>query len=241
MLQKLIQAALMSNRAPYTSESVIWMQDLCKSYSLGGEQVPVLNGINFIVARGEYISIMGQSGAGKSTLLNILGCLDNFDNGTYKLNGKDVSKFSEASMADLRNHEIGFVFQNFNLLPRLSVEANVELPLIYAGVTKCERQTRVEAMLKRFGIWDRRHHRPSEISGGQKQRAAIARALIKNPALILADEPTGNLDSKTSAEILAIFHEISTEGNTIVMITHEHDVAAHAQRIVTIADGRVLL
>lgn len=219
---------------------VITLSELSKSYALGRERVAVLTGINLTVLPGEYLSIMGQSGAGKSTLLNILGCLDSFDSGSYILNGQSVSSLSESGMADLRNREIGFIFQNFNLLPRLSLEANVELPLIYAGIPPKERRAQVAAMLNRFGIWERRHHKPSEISGGQKQRAAIARALVKKPALVLADEPTGNLDSHTTAEILTVLDEIAAEGNTILMITHEHDVAERAHRIIHIADGRVV-
>jgi putative ABC transport system ATP-binding protein len=221
------------------NQTIIEARDLRKSYWLGGQEVPVLKGINLSVASGEYVAIMGHSGAGKSTLLNILGCLDVPTSGSYIIDQTPVSSLSASKLADLRNNRIGFVFQNFNLLPKLSVAANVELPLIYGNVPAKERRRLVEQALKRFGIWERRHHKPSEISGGQKQRVAIARAIVKNPSMILADEPTGNLDSTTTGEILAVFDSLSREGNTIVVITHETDVAARASRLIRLVDGTI--
>ena len=220
-------------------EQVIQTHDLTKSYVLGGEPIPVLHGINLNVAQGEYVAIMGHSGAGKSTLLNILGCLDTPTSGTYLFNGTPVMSLSASRLADIRNNEIGFVFQNFNLLPKLDVAANVELPLIYGNVQARRRRERVEEVLRSFGLWERRAHKPSEISGGQKQRVAIARAVVKRPAMILADEPTGNLDSTTTGEILEVFEELHREGNTVVVITHESDVAARASRLVRLVDGEV--
>lgn len=219
--------------------TVIETFDLCKSYFLKSEEVPVLRNVNFTVHEGDYISIMGHSGAGKSTLLNILACLDKPSSGKYLFRGENIANFNDAKLADIRNHEIGFVFQNFNLLPKLTIFGNVELPLLYANVPAKKRKLMVEKQLRRFGLWDRRKHKPNEISGGQKQRVAIARALVKNPAVIFADEPTGNLDSHTTAEILAILDEISEEGNTIIMITHEVDVASRARRAIRIADGAI--
>jgi putative ABC transport system ATP-binding protein len=219
---------------------VIETRAVCKSYFLGKEEVPVLKDITLTISKGEYVAIMGQSGAGKSTLLNILGCLDMPSSGEYLFESEFVSSFTGSRLADIRNKKIGFVFQNFNLLPRLSVAANVELPLIYANVPSRKRKQLVREILERFGLWERRLHKPSEISGGQKQRVAMARALVKNPSVILADEPTGNLDSHTTQDILAIFDAISKEGNTIVIITHEQSVAAHAVRYIRLADGRVL-
>lgn len=223
-----------------SDNSVIKTVDLKKHYLLGKETVPVLHSINLSVGKGEYVAIMGQSGAGKSTLLNILGCLDKPSSGDYFISGQSTSTMSQSRLADVRNREIGFIFQNFNLLPKLDAFGNVELPLIYAGVPRRERKKRTESVLKRLGIWERRRHKPNEISGGQKQRVAIARALVKNPSIILADEPTGNLDSHTTEEILKVFRELNDEGNTIVIITHEYDVASHAARIVKLADGRIV-
>jgi putative ABC transport system ATP-binding protein len=218
---------------------VIETRNLGKSYFLGKERVEVLRSIAITVARGEYVAIMGHSGAGKSTLMNILGCLDTPTAGEYLFNGRSITTFSQTRLADIRNRDIGFVFQNFNLLPKLDVAGNVELPLIYGNIGAAERRKRVQATLERFGLWDRRRHKPSEISGGQKQRVAIARALVKRPSLILADEPTGNLDSHTTEEILAVFEEIHREGNTILVITHEHDVAQRANRAIRLVDGEV--
>lgn len=218
---------------------VIETRNLVKSYKLGAESVPVLQNVNIKIAEGEYSAIMGQSGSGKSTLLNILGCLDTPQKGEYLFNGRPVSTFSASQLADIRNREIGFVFQNFNLLPKLTIFANVELPLIYGNLGKRERKLKVENVLKRFGLWERRAHRPNEISGGQKQRVAIARALVKNPAIILADEPTGNLDSHTTEEILKVFDELHRDGNTILVITHEQEVGLRAQRLLRLKDGSI--
>ena len=220
-------------------ETVLNTEKLCKSYFLGKEPLPVLFDVDLTVGRGDYAAIMGPSGSGKSTLLNILGCLDTPTSGEYYLKNVAVSRRSPAELAEIRNRDIGFIFQNFNLLPKMTVAANVELPLIYRNVPKKERRALVEEALKRLGLWERRHHHPNEISGGQKQRTAIARALVKSPSLILADEPTGNLDSATTHEILTILDELNEQGNTIMVITHEHEVAERARRIFTILDGRL--
>jgi len=210
---------------------------LRKSYQLGREEVPVLHGIDFLLRRGEYGAIMGPSGSGKSTLLNILGCLDRPTRGEYHIEGREVSRLSEDQLADLRSGRIGFVFQNFQLLPRLTLAENVELPLRYLGVPRQERRKRVSEMLGRLGLGDRGKHLPLEVSGGQRQRAAIARALVKTPAILLADEPTGNLDSTTTAEVLDLFDQLHREGNTILLITHEAEVSVRAQRRWKILDG----
>jgi len=199
----------------------------------------VLKGIDMLIARNEYVALMGPSGSGKSTLMNILGCLDTLTAGQYILNGKDVSNMEDDQLADVRNVEIGFVFQQFNLLPRLTAWENVALPLIYAGVKKSEREERARAMLDKVGLSERAHHKPNELSGGQSQRVAIARALINNPSLLLADEPTGNLDTKTSIEIMELFGNIHQQGNTVVLVTHEEDIANYTQRVVRIRDGVV--
>lgn len=219
---------------------VIQTVDLVKQYFLGKESIPVLHSINLSIEKGEYVAIMGQSGAGKSTLLNILGCLDKPSSGEYLINSIKISSMNETQLAQIRNNEIGFVFQNFNLLPKLDVSGNIELPLIYANISGKERKLRVEAVMKRLGIWERRHHKPNEISGGQKQRVAIARALVKKPSIILADEPTGNLDSQTTQEILSVLRELNNEGNTIILITHEYEVASNAGRTIKLADGRIV-
>ncbi len=223
-----------------TNPVILKTENICKYYTLGKETIPVLHNISLSVEKGTYAAIMGQSGAGKSTLLNILGCLDKASSGQYYINGMDVSRLTDAKLAKIRNEEIGFVFQNFNLLPKLTVTANIELPLIYANVKRRERKVRVESVMHKLGIYERRHHKPNEISGGQKQRVAIARALVKNPALLLADEPTGNLDSHTTEELLVLFQKLNDEGNTIVMITHEHDVAARAKKIIRLVDGSIV-
>ena len=219
---------------------VIKTDALCKSYALGKEAVSVLHDIDFEIRKGEYVAIMGQSGAGKSTLLNILACLDVPTSGQYFFCGNNINTLSDSMLADIRNQRIGFVFQNFNLLPKLNIFANVELPLIYSNTARKKRKRDVEAVLKRFGLWERRSHKPNEISGGQKQRVAIARALVKKPAIIFADEPTGNLDSSTTEDILKVFDELSLEGHTLIVITHESMVADKAQRIIRLVDGRIV-
>jgi putative ABC transport system ATP-binding protein len=218
-------------------QAVIHLSDIKKDYYLGKTPLSVLKGITLDINPNEYVALMGPSGSGKSTLMNILGCLDSPSAGTYILNGKDVSKLEDDALAEIRNKEIGFVFQQFNLLPRLTALENVAVPLIYAGISKKERIERAEQMLEKVGLADRAHHRPNELSGGQSQRVAIARALINNPALILADEPTGNLDSKTSVEIMDLFETIQASGNTVALVTHEEDIAEHAHRIIRIKDG----
>jgi putative ABC transport system ATP-binding protein len=218
-------------------DAILETKGLRKSYRLGKEDVPVLHGIDFRLARGEYGAIMGPSGSGKSTLLNILGCLDRPTGGQYLVEGRLVSTLSESELADLRARSIGFVFQSFQLLPRLTLSENVELPLQYLGIPRKERRRRVAEIMERLGLGQRGKHLPMEVSGGQRQRAAIARALVKKPALLLADEPTGNLDSTTTAEVLDLFRQLHEEGNTILLITHEHDVAVRAQRRWKIFDG----
>jgi putative ABC transport system ATP-binding protein len=220
-------------------EAIIHLEDIRKSYYLGKQELPVLKGINLNIARNEYVALMGPSGSGKSTLMNILGCLDTATAGKYVLNGKDVSNMADDELAAVRNAEIGFVFQQFNLLPRLSAWENVAVPLIYAGVGRKEREDRARDMLDKVGLADRAHHKPNELSGGQSQRVAVARALINNPAIILADEPTGNLDSKTSIEIMDLFSAIHSNGNTVLLVTHEEDIAAHTRRIVRLRDGLI--
>jgi putative ABC transport system ATP-binding protein len=210
-----------------------------RRYDMGGEVVHALRGVTLTIRRNEYVAIMGPSGSGKSTMMNILGCLDTPDAGEYWLNGEEVSQLNDDALARVRNREIGFVFQTFNLLPRASALHNVELPLIYAGLASGERRIRAEEALTRVGLAERMHHRPNELSGGQRQRVAIARALVNRPSILLADEPTGNLDSTTSEEIMAVFEELHTEGQTVVMVTHEPDIAAHAERVITLRDGKV--
>lgn len=220
-------------------DSIIHLDNIDKSYFMGMQAIPVLKGINLDIFKNEYVALMGPSGSGKSTLMNILGCLDSPTAGTYILNGKDVSKMPDNDLAGVRNKEIGFVFQQFNLLPRLSAAENVALPLVYAGAAKKERMERAQEVLAKVGLADRSHHKPNELSGGQIQRVAIARALVNNPAIILADEPTGNLDSKTSLEVMDIFGKIQASGNTVVLVTHEEDIAAYAKRVVRLRDGLI--
>ena len=220
-------------------KEVIRLNDIKKSYFLGRQELPVLKGINLVINENEYVALMGPSGSGKSTLMNILGCLDSPSGGEYILNGKNVSRMADDQLADVRNVEIGFVFQQFNLLPRLTAWENVALPLIYAGVSKKDREERARAILSKVGLADRAHHKPNELSGGQSQRVAIARALINNPSLLLADEPTGNLDTKTSVEIMELFSKIHEQGNTVVLVTHEEDIARHTHRGIRIRDGVV--
>jgi len=218
---------------------LIDVKDLEKTYQLGDIEVPAVRGINLSIDNNEYLAIMGPSGSGKSTLMNIIGCLDVPTNGTYILDSKDVSKMNDDELAEIRNRKIGFVFQTFNLLPRADALHNVELPLIYSGTARNLRRKLAEAALEKVGLAERMHHKPSELSGGQRQRVAIARALVNNPAIILADEPTGNLDSNTGEEIMEIFEQLHKAGNTIILITHEEYIANHSQRVVRLLDGLI--
>lgn len=220
-------------------KKVIEIHKIKRDFQLGQEVVHVLKGIDLDIDRGEYVAIMGPSGSGKSTLMNLLGCLDTPTSGTYSLNGKDASKMSDNELADIRNKEIGFVFQTFNLLPRTTALDNVGLPMIYAGASKAERNERAKEVLKNVGLADRMDHKPNQLSGGQRQRVAVGRALVNKPSIILADEPTGNLDSKTSLEIMHLFDEIHAAGNTVILVTHEEDVAEHAHRIIRLKDGTI--
>ena len=220
-------------------EWVIVTRNITRDYDMGGEVVHALRGVDIAIRRNEYVAIMGPSGSGKSTLMNLIGCLDTPSAGEYWLNGELVSRMADDDLARVRNREIGFVFQTFNLLPRANALANVELPLVYAGVASAERKRRAEHALERVQLADRMDHRPNELSGGQRQRVAIARALVNEPAILLADEPTGNLDSTTSDEIMKVFETLASAGQTVIMVTHEADIARHARRVVTLRDGRV--
>ncbi len=221
------------------TDAIILVTDLKREYQMGAEIVRALQGVDISIRRNEYVAIMGPSGSGKSTLMNLIGCLDTPSAGEYWLNGLEVSTMGDDELARVRNREIGFVFQTFNLLPRASALHNVELPLIYAGVKARTRRERAAKALTRVGLGDRMDHRPNELSGGQRQRVAIARALVNEPSILLADEPTGNLDSTTSEEIMAVFEELHAQGQTVIMVTHERDIAAHAHRIVTLKDGLI--
>jgi putative ABC transport system ATP-binding protein len=222
------------------SDAIIRTVGLTREYVMGAEVVRALRGVDLEIGRNEYVAIMGPSGSGKSTMMNLIGCLDTPTAGQYWLNGIEVSKMSDDELARVRNKEIGFVFQTFNLLPRATALHNVELPLVYAGMTSGERKARAAAALEAVGLGDRMSHKPNELSGGQRQRVAIARALVTEPSIILADEPTGNLDSTTSEEIMKLFEELhAVRGQTVIMVTHEHDIAAHAHRVVTLRDGLV--
>lgn len=218
---------------------VIEIRDIIRDFPLGNETVHVLKGIDLDIERGEYVAIMGPSGSGKSTLMNILGCLDTPTGGSYILNGQDVSKMTDDELAEIRNKEIGFVFQTFNLLPRTTAIDNVALPMIYSGKSKADRVKRATKVLQDVGLSDRMDHKPNQLSGGQRQRVAVGRALVNEPSIILADEPTGNLDSKTSLEIMQLFDDIHAAGNTVILVTHEEDVASHSHRIIRLRDGIV--
>ena len=218
---------------------LITTHDLWKTYVMGEEEIHALRGLSINIERGEYVAIMGPSGSGKSTLMNLIGCLDTPTKGSYLLNGKEVAAMNDDDLARIRNEEIGFVFQTFNLLPRATALHNVELPLVYAGVSSKDRQLRAMQALEKVELTSRSTHRPNELSGGQRQRVAIARALVNNPSILLADEPTGNLDSKTGEEIMAVFSRLHGGGNTIILVTHEADIAAHAHRVIYVRDGQV--
>ena len=220
-------------------DPLITLLDIGRKYVIGAETIHALKSVSLTIEKGEFVALMGPSGSGKSTLMNILGCLDTPTKGTYILNGNQVSEMSDSELAEIRNKEIGFVFQTFNLLPRSSSLENVALPLVYAGVSRAQREDRAQKTLESVGLGNRVHHKPNELSGGQRQRVAVARALVNNPSIILADEPTGNLDTKTSVEIMGLLEEIHSKGNTIILVTHEEDIAQHAHRIVRMRDGLI--
>lgn len=219
--------------------SIIDLKNLHKVYEIGQIKVPALAGVDLDIREGEYVAIMGPSGSGKSTMMNIIGCLDTPTDGIYRLAGERVDQMTDNELADIRNRRIGFVFQTFNLLPRADAFHNVELPLIYAGISRSQRKEQVESALEKVGLADRMHHKPNELSGGQRQRVAVARALVNNPSLLLADEPTGNLDSRTSYEIMELFGQLYEGGNTIILVTHEEDIAAYSHRVVRLLDGKI--
>ena len=220
-------------------QPLIRARDLRKTYHVGDQVVHALDGLDLDIGTNEYVALMGPSGSGKSTLMNMLGCLDSPTSGTYSLNGQDVSRLEDDALADIRNREIGFVFQTFNLLPRYTALENVALPMVYAGFSKADRISRAKEVLHQVGLGDRMDHRPNELSGGQRQRVAVGRALVMRPSIILADEPTGNLDSATSEEVMELFGDIQKAGNTVILVTHEEDIAAYAHRVVRLRDGRV--
>ena len=222
-----------------TTDAILQLRGITRDFKLGAQTVHVLKGIDLDISKNEYVALMGPSGSGKSTLMNLLGCLDTPTSGSYELNGTDVSSLNDNALAEIRNSEIGFVFQTFNLLPRSTALVNVALPLVYAGLSKEERLSRAAEVLEQVGLADRMDHRPNQLSGGQRQRVAVARALVNKPALILADEPTGNLDSKTSIEIMKLFDDIQAAGNTVVLVTHEEDIAQHAKRVIRLVDGNI--
>ena len=222
-----------------TTDAILQLRGITRAFKLGSQTVHVLKGIDLDIGKNEYVALMGPSGSGKSTLMNLLGCLDTPTSGNYELNGTDVSSLNDNALAEIRNSEIGFVFQTFNLLPRSTALENVALPLVYAGLSKEERLARAAEVLDQVGLSDRMDHRPNQLSGGQRQRVAVARALVNRPALILADEPTGNLDSKTSLEIMKLFDEIQAAGNTVVLVTHEEDIAQYAKRVIRLVDGNI--
>jgi putative ABC transport system ATP-binding protein len=224
---------------PSSGESLISMRNIWKTYQMGTEELHALQGVSFEVKKGEYVAIIGPSGSGKSTLMNLIGCLDSPSKGQYWINGNQVAEMTDDELAKIRNKEIGFVFQTFNLLARATALHNVELPLIYSGMRAGERHDKAQAALESVELGDRVTHKPNELSGGQRQRVAIARALVNHPSILLADEPTGALDSKTSVEIMALFEKLHAEGNTIILVTHEHDIASRAHRIITIRDGKI--